>query len=75
MSKDRQFNIEKTLEEIEYHIQVMDERGQFPNVWINMIYLDENYSHIRKYWNHPIFDKEFWEKPLWEQGHKSNSKY
>ena len=71
----RKKTLEQTFDEIEYHIQVMDERGQFPNVWINMIYLDENYYHIRKYWNHPIFDKEYWEKPLDEQGHKSNSKY
>ena len=47
MSENRQFKIEKTLDEIDFHIQCMDERGQFPNVWINMIYLDENYSHIR----------------------------
>ena len=71
----RKKTLEQTFDEIEYHIQVMDERGQFPNVWTCMIYLDENYSHIRKYWNHPIFDKEYWEKPLNEQGHKSNSKY
>ena len=54
----RKKTLEQTFDEIEYHIQCMDERGQFPNVWINMIYLDENYSHIREYWNHPIFDKE-----------------
>tara|TARA_B100001109_G_scaffold248416_1_gene239207 strand:- start:503 stop:745 length:243 start_codon:yes stop_codon:yes gene_type:complete len=78
MSENRQFKLEQTFDEIDYHIQNMDERGQFPNVWINMIYLfgciDENYSHIRKYWNHPIFDKEYWEKPLEQQGHKSLKK-
>ena len=41
-------DIEKMKDEIDYHIQVMDERGQFPNVWTCMIYLDENYYHIRK---------------------------
>ena len=50
-------DIEKIKDEIEYHIQCMDERGQFPNVWINMIYLDENHSHIREYWNQPRFLK------------------
>ena len=50
-------DIEKMKDEIDYHIQVMDERGQFPNVWINMIYLDENHSHIREYWNQPRFLK------------------
>ena len=35
-------DIEKIKDEIEYHIQCMDEKGQFPNVWINMIYL----SHL-----------------------------
>ena len=75
MSENRKFKLEQTFDEIDYHIQYMDERGQFPNVWINMIYLDENYSHIREYWNHPIFDKEYWETPLEKQGHKSNSKY
>ena len=48
-------DIEKMKDEIDYHIQCMDERGQFPNVWINMIYLDENYSHIREYWNQDKF--------------------
>ena len=57
MSEDRKFKIEKTKDEIEYHIQCMDEKGQFPNVWINMIYLDENHSHIREYWNQPRFLK------------------
>ena len=55
MSENRQFKIEKTFDEIDFHIQCMDERGQFPNVWINMIYLDENYSHIREYWNQDKF--------------------
>ena len=35
-------DIEKIKDEIDYHIQCMDEKGQFPNVWINMIYL----SHL-----------------------------
>ena len=50
-------DIEKIKDEIDYHIQYMDERGQFPNVWINMIYLDENHSHIREFWNQPRFLK------------------
>jgi hypothetical protein len=29
----------------------MEERNQYPNVWICMIYLDKNHSHIREYWN------------------------
>ena len=51
----RKKTLEQTFDEIDYHIQCMDERGQFPNVWINMIYLDENYSHIREYWNQDKF--------------------
>ena len=50
-------DIEKMKDEIDYHIQVMDEREQFPNVWTCMIYLDENYSHIREFWNQPRFLK------------------
>ena len=55
MSENRKFKLEQTFDEIDFHIQCMDERGQFPNVWINMIYLDENYSHIREYWNQDKF--------------------
>ena len=40
---------------IDYHIVYSDEKNQYPNVWINMIYLDENYSHIREYWNQDKF--------------------
>ena len=57
MSENRKFKLEQTFDEIDYHIQYMDERGQFPNVWINMIYLDENHSHIREFWNQPRFLK------------------
>ena len=63
--------LEQTFDEIEYHIQCMDERGLFPNVWISMIYLDENYSHIREYWNHPIFDKEYWNQIPTKENTKS----
>ena len=55
MSENRKFKLEQTFDDIDFHIQCMDERGQFPNVWINMIYLDENYSHIREYWNQDKF--------------------
>ena len=57
MSTDRKFKLEQTFDEIDFHIQCMDERGQFPNVWTCMIYLDENYSHIREFWNQPRFLK------------------
>ena len=43
--------IEKTKDEINFHVECMEERNQYPNVWICMIYLDKNYSHIREYWN------------------------
>ena len=44
---------------IDSYIDYIDFKYEFkcrwPNVWINMIYLDENYSHIREYWNQDKF--------------------
>jgi len=50
-------DIEKIKDEIDYHIDYSDKRNQYPNVWICMIYLNENHSHIREYWNQPRFLK------------------
>ena len=48
---------EQIKDMIDYHIDYSDSRGQGPNVWIMMIYLDDNYSHILEYWNQPQFRK------------------
>jgi len=48
---------EKIKDMIDFHIDYSDKRNQYPNVWIIMIYLDDNYSHILEYWNQPQFRK------------------
>ena len=47
---------------IDYHIVYSDEKNQYPNVWIMMMYLHDlqetnGFSILLEYWRHPRFLK------------------
>jgi len=48
---------EQIKDMIDYHIDCMDKKNQYPNVWIIMTMLNENHSYLLEYWNQPRFLK------------------